>query len=245
METDILTRMDIVVADCGSANPFEIIDYLGAEIVPMQSRVIGYVRRLKGTNWVGINTTLPEHQQLLTAMHECGHLIKHINNAEFGVMHQETALFTTRQGLHDKTLSTQEKEANLVAADFIIPTDDILELIGYGNTTVDLYVEKQNALTDASQRYLQLKSIYNCMSTSAAQKKRIIAYAKSVQKLQAELSELQREITDCGFCRSLDEISCSIGFDVDFVQYKLEALKTRGYDLPDIELKAYDKMFRW
>ena len=110
---------------------------------------------------------------------------------------------------------------------------------------MDLYVEKQNALTDASQRYLQLKSIYNCMSTSAAQKKRIIAYAKNIQKLQAELSELQREITDCGFCRSLDEISCSIGFDVDFVQYKLEALKTRGYDLPDIELKAYDKMFRW
>lgn len=244
MNTDILTRMDIVVADCGSSDPFDIIEYLGATYVPLCSTVIGYVRRVKGYNWVGINELLPEKRMLLAGRHEVAHLIGHLDSSDFG-NHQETALFTTKQGFYDKSLSYQEKEANLVAADFTIPTHDFLDLIGYYDKTVRELVNKQNELDEAVKSYEQLRSIYSYMSISDSQKKRLAAYYKKVQQLRADVEEIQCDISNSGYCRTNSEIARALDFDEDFIVYKAEALRTRGYDLPQLELQRFDKMLRW
>lgn len=235
-------RMDIVVADCGSSDPFDIIEYLGATYVPLYSTLIGYVRRVKGYNWVGINELLPEKRILLAGRHEVAHLIGHLDNSEFG-NHQESALFTTKQGLYDKTLSYQEKEANLVAADFTIPTHEFLELIGYYDTTIRELVAKQAELDEAVKNYDQLRSIYSYMTISDSQKKRLAAYYKKVQQLRADVQEIQCDVS--GYCRTVSEIARELDFDEDFIVYKAEALRTRGYDLPPLELQSYDKMLRW
>lgn len=244
MNTDILARMDIVVADCGSSDPFDIIEYLGATYVPLYSSVIGYVRRLKGYNWVGINALLPEKRRLLAGRHEVTHLIGHLDTSEFG-SHQETALFTTKQGLYDKTLSYQEKEANLVAADFTIPTQDFLDLIGYYDSTVKELVEKQKELNEVTKSYEQLRSIYSYMTISDSQKKRLTAYNKKMQQLRADVDEIQCDISASGYCRTNAEIARELDFDEDFIIYKAEALRMRGYDLPLLELQRFDKMLRW
>ena len=244
MNTDILTRMDIVVEDCGSSNPFDIIEYLGAQYIPLYSSVIGYVRRLKGFNWVGINALLPEKQILLAGMHECAHLIGHLDTMEFG-NHQETALFTTKQGLYDRELSIQEKEANLVGADFNINTDEFLQLIGYGDKTVKELIEKQNELEDTINRCEQLKSIYCCKTISDSQRKRLAAYAKQIQKLRGIVQEMQGDISSSGYTLTMSEIARKLDYDEDFIVYKAEALRIRGFELPQLELQRYNKMFRW
>lgn len=244
MNTDILTRMDIVVEDCGSSNPFDIIEYLGAQYVPLYSSVIGYVRRLKGFNWVGINALLPEKLILLAGMHECAHLVGHLDNREFG-NHQETALFTTKQGLYDRGLSLQEKEANLVGADFNISTDEFLQLIGYGDKTVKELIEKQNELNIIIKSYEQLKSIYCCKTISDSQRKRLAAYAKQIQQLRGIVQEMQGDISASGYCRTIPEIAKMLDYDEDFIVYKAEALRIRGYELPPFELQRFDRMMRW
>ena len=244
MNTDILTRMDIVVEDCGSSDPFDIIDYLGANYVPLHSSVIGYVRRLKGFNWVGINADLPKKKILLAGRHECAHLVGHLDSKEFQG-HQETSLFTTKQGLYDRELSTQEKEANLVAAEFTIPTRDFLNLIGYGDGTITELIEKQAELKEAIKNYEQLRSIYSFMTISDSQRKRLASYYRKMQQLKSTVQEIQDEISCSGYCRSIPEIARELGYDEDFIEYKAEALRVRGYDLPALELTSYDKMFRW
>lgn len=244
MNTDILTRMDIVVEDCGSSNPFDIIEYLGAIHVPLYSSVIGYVKRLRGFNWVGINATLPENQKILTGMHECAHLVGHLDANGFG-SHQETSLFTTKQGLYDKSLCIQEKEANLVGAEFTIQTKPFLDLIGYGSQAVTELVATQNKLDEAVHDYEQMRSSYSHMTISDFQRKRLNAYAKKIQQLKGIVQEMQGDIASAGYCRSIPEIAQELNFDEDFIVYKAEALRIRGYELPPFELQRYDKMMRW
>lgn len=124
---------------CGSQNPFDIANSLDiqVQIGPMGSRC-GCYMFLKNHRCIFLNENLPEHETNLVMAHELGHAILH---------RKENCYF-----IRNKTLllnSKNEVEANIFAAELLIPDEVILEnyhltteqfsrLIGYEKSLVEL-----------------------------------------------------------------------------------------------------------
>ena len=128
MEKDISRIVNYYVKQCGSRDPFDIAEYLKVEmqIGPLGSRC-GCYMYLKRHRCIFINDNLSESDKRLVAAHELGHAILHQHeNCYF--MRNYTLLLTSKI----------EREANLFAADLLIPDEAIIEAIDRGYTVRQL-----------------------------------------------------------------------------------------------------------
>ena len=215
---DIFQNMDALIQNAGTVDPLELLDFLGTQVVPMYGSVIGYVASFKHGVFVGYNTRQPRASQKFTLMHECTHVIRHIPTGSFSSQHQEMALFTI-----DKNIAVEEREANLCAAEYTIPTGDILELVGYHNTSVREYCRLKRYLDELSSAYPPPR--------------------KQLRKLSLDLKDLNLEIASSQCIHTNEQIARLLHYNEAFIYYKLEALRLRGYDIPQLELPDSHAVF--
>lgn len=117
-----------LVKRCGTRDPFRIAQELGIEVLfcPDFGPLKGMYRVIKRNRFIFINEDLNEQMQGIVCAHELGHDQLHRNLAK-GKGLQEFMLYDMA--------TKPEYEANVVAAEILLDTDEVLEYIyGYGYT---------------------------------------------------------------------------------------------------------------
>ena len=117
-----------LVKRCGTRDPFSIARQLGIEVLFCEDfgPLKGMYRVIKRSRFIFINENLSGRMQRIVCAHELGHDQLHRNLAK-GSAIQEFMLY-------DMT-TKPEYEANIVAAEILLDTDEILEYIyDYGYT---------------------------------------------------------------------------------------------------------------
>lgn len=111
-----------LVKRCNSRNPFEIAENIGVKLmfVNDMQKLKGAYRIIKRNRWIFINSNLPIETQKIVCAHELGHDQLHRPYAKGdGLLEFELYNMANRR----------EYEANVVAAEILLPNKDILELI--------------------------------------------------------------------------------------------------------------------
>ncbi|MCD7957303.1 MAG: ImmA/IrrE family metallo-endopeptidase [Lachnospiraceae bacterium] len=216
---NIFQTMDDLIETTGTSDPTELLYALGVKrIEPLYSSVIAYVSRYKNSMVVGVNVKMPETDQLFSLMHECEHVADHIPSGAMEANHQETAFFTM-----DKNIAVEEREANLCAAEYLIPTKDVLELTGYNCSTVREYRELKQEIESLARSYQPS--------------------ARALKQKCSELEELEIEMSECQCIHTKKQIARILGYRTAYIAYKIEALRIRGYDIPELELPDSQHVF--
>ncbi len=117
-----------LVRRCGTRDPFEIARQIGVEVLFCDgfNSMKGMYRVIKRNRFIFINRDLTPQMQRIVCAHELGHDQLHRNLAKTGAI-QEFMLY-------DMT-TKPEYEANVVAAEILLDTDEILDCIyKYGYT---------------------------------------------------------------------------------------------------------------
>lgn len=111
-----------LVKRCGTRNPFAIADDLGIKVMFCSNfgPLKGMYRVIKRNRFVFINSDLSKRMKQIVCAHEIGHDQLHRQLAQGGAI-QEFMLY-------DMTLRP-EYEANVVAADILMDTNELLEYI--------------------------------------------------------------------------------------------------------------------
>ena len=243
LDTNVLEQMDALVARAGTSDPYELADFLRVLIHDITSnKLIAFVIRKSGITCIGLNGRLNFAKKMVILMHELAHVAFHIDFLkDFGTCYGERSVF---QNLKDKSIVRQEYEANVVAADFNLPTDEVLEMLGYNNAALREYRRFLAAFERHRQEYEQFLSstIFTTQSRWARQK--LFDWRKRMKDWQDELEEMQHDLTYCGDFMTTAEIAKEFGLPRSIVDYKLEALRLRGYDLDSVELVNYKQVFR-
>ena len=103
----------------GTRDPFELLSAMHVKVHVYfdLTTTKGFTRYCLRQFFVGINGNLPESEQRIVAAHELGHIVLHAGEL------RTAPLFDT--AVYDKRSST-EYEANLFAADLLLPDAEVL-----------------------------------------------------------------------------------------------------------------------
>ena len=118
-----------LVRRCGTRDPFEIARQLGVEVLFCQDfgSMKGMYRVVKRTRFIFLNRDLTPQMQRIVCAHELGHDQLHRDLAKNGAL-QEFMLY-------DMT-TKPEYEANIVAAETLLDTDEVLDYVyNFGYTS--------------------------------------------------------------------------------------------------------------
>ena len=240
-------KIDKIIKKIGSDNPEEVAAYLGYEIIMLSSNLVGYITRIKNLTLIGTNTRLSPIKRKFVQWHEIGHGISgHFNEIDFTKStgyHLDQTLFDSNQQLNSKTISRYEREANLIAAEYCIDSEKILEMTGYNNSVIQQFQVLKETQQQLRQEYERLLFTAQPSNLSESQKIRLNEYKNELAKLDEKERELDSEISDLGIM-SISEIARYLHTSSIIVEYKLEAMRLRGYKIEGIELAAYNKVFK-
>lgn len=243
----IFNKIDKIIKKIGSDNPEEVAAYLDYEVIPLISSIVGYIAKIKNQTIIGVNSKLSHVKRKFDLWHEIGHgILGHLNESDFtgfGNYHLDQTLFAPNQQLNSKTISRHEREANLIAAEYSIDTTKVLEMTGYNNSVIKQFRSLKNTQQQLRQEYEKLLFAVNSKSCSETQKIRLVEYKNELAKLDEKKQELGAEISECG-TSSIPEIARCLNTSSIIVEYKLEALRIRGYNIEGIELATYNKVFK-
>ena len=111
-----------LVKRCGTRDPFSIARQLGIEVLFCENfgPLKGMYRVIKRSRFIFINENLSGRMQRIVCAHELGHDQLHRNLAQANCLHEFM--------LYDMT-TRPEYEANIVAAEILIDTDELLDYI--------------------------------------------------------------------------------------------------------------------
>ena len=111
-----------LVKRCGTRDPFRIAKELGIEVLFCEDfgSLKGMYRVIKRNRFIFINKDLSHQMQRIVCAHELGHDQLHRNLAKGNAL-QEFMLY-------DMT-TKPEYEANIVAAEILLDTDEVLEYV--------------------------------------------------------------------------------------------------------------------
>ncbi|MDD5923760.1 MAG: ImmA/IrrE family metallo-endopeptidase [Clostridia bacterium] len=118
-----------LVKRCGTRDPFSIAQELGIEVLFCSGfgSLKGMYRVIKRNRFIFINEDLSEQMQRIVCAHEIGHDQLHRNLAKGNAL-QEFMLYDMA--------TKPEYEANIIAAEILLDTDEVLEYIyQYGYTS--------------------------------------------------------------------------------------------------------------
>lgn len=244
MEDDIFSVTDAAIAKAGgSHDPVEVADANGILVAkPLTGTITGMSMRFSYLGSIAVNGKLDTFWRMFAYWHELGHVFrKHVDDPVFN-FHQDVGVFT--QPVDSRTIPRQEKEANLISAEYNIPTDDVLELIGYNNRAMRDYRDLKKRENEMAAAYDRLRFSTYSENPSAMMKYRLAEYRRVLQQLEEKRRDLESEMCTMNCVKSLSEIAGELGANEVIIRYKLEALRLRGYDIDVQELERYDQVFK-
>ena len=253
LKAEYLDQMDRIAEKAGTREPDDVLDSMGCIFMDPGSSVDGFVSRRKGTTYYGVSRNLTGRKYDFGVMHEGFHIVcRHLDLPGFltgaAPSHVDgTGSFTDSGFFTDcRRIAGTERDANIGAADFIIDTETILEMLGYDNADVAAYRKSTASFEQALRDY---NRHFNLVRDSGSGESRIRRMQDFRQKLTAMYGELQKQAQDIcnsGVCLAKNAIAREFGVPEFIIDYKLEALLLRNYRITAVELPPFDKVFsRW
>ena len=122
---EIIRRVEKLLAKYNTRDPYKLARQCGIELIVKELGALkGFYKVIYRNPFVFLNKSLPRSTARLVCAHELGHHFLHREFAAFGF--EETSLFSPA--------SRREYEANLFAAELLIPDEEIEEQLAYGYT---------------------------------------------------------------------------------------------------------------
>lgn len=245
MDEDIFSATDAAIAKAnGSKDPEVIADYHRSRLLigsPLEGSIVGMSFRCATLGVISVNRDLDTVWRKFAYWHELAHVFrKHIDEPGFGY-HQDRGLFSVAMDNH--TISRQEREANIISAEYNLDTDAILELIGYYSRTMQNYRKLRKKQDEMAQAYDNLRFSTNASNPSNILRYRLAEYQRTLRLLNEKRYDLESEMVAMNCVRSLSDIAAELGTNVVILKYKLEAMRIRGFDIDVQELERYDQVF--
>jgi Zn-dependent peptidase ImmA (M78 family) len=121
MINDIIKRAEYLIRQCDTRDPFRIAREIGVQIeFDDLGHLKGMYNVIKRNRFAVINSNLNTYLQKLVCAHELGH----------DQFHRQLARDTWLQEFMIYNMKTRpEYEANIFAAELLLPDDDILEMV--------------------------------------------------------------------------------------------------------------------
>ena len=141
-----------IVKRCGNRDPFAIAENLGIEVIYCNhfGPLKGMYRVVKRCRFIFITNALSERMQKIVCAHEIGHDQLHRHLAKGGAIREFM--------LYDMTIRP-EYEANVVAADMLLDTEEILEYIYEDHYSVEQITKAMG--TDQNLVALKIECLVN------------------------------------------------------------------------------------
>lgn len=245
MTISALNKLESISANINSRDPRAIAEHLGIRLVNACGSLIAFVTIVKGLTFIAVNPRLSAKKYDYALSHELGHVVcKHLNAPGFlgNGVHQETSLMSIP--LYASTLCEQEKEANLIAADFMLDTRTVLEMVGYENRSVAQYRELRAKLREVQGDYESTLFSVTGRDISASLRRRLVDTRRLFQRTSSELKAIEQELQQMDCCLTIPEMAQELRVSSVIMEYKLEALRIRGYDVDPVELASYSQIFK-
>lgn len=122
----IAALADSIVKKYGTRNPYEIADSLGITILRCPfSKQKGVYKIIKRNRFIFLNDSLDEEMEKIVLLHEIGHDRLHRYEATQKGSFQEFSIFNMGK-------DRLEYEANIFAAQILLPDDEVLDYIKLG-----------------------------------------------------------------------------------------------------------------
>lgn len=243
MEDDIFSATDAAVAKANGSRDPEVVAATNNILImePLSGSIIGMSMRFSYLGAVSVNRNLDTIWRLFTLWHELGHVFReHVDEPTFN-FHRDVGVFS--QPVDSRSISRQEKEANLISAEYNICTDDVLELIGYENRVMQYYRRLKRKQEETAQAYDSLRFSVNHENLSAMMCYRLAEYRRVLRDLNEKRMDLESEMVAINCVNSFSEIAGELGTSEIILKYKLKAMRS-GYDIDVDELKRYDQVFK-
>ena len=245
MDEEIFAATDAAIAKAkGSRDPEVVADYHRSSILigtPLAGTIIGMSFRCSTLGVVSVNRNLDTVWRMFAYWHELAHVFrKHIDEPTFG-MHQDRGLFTAPVDSH--SISRQEREANIISAEYNLVTDEVLELIGYNNRTMQDYRKLKHYHDQLSRAYDALRFSTFGEAPSNTVKYRMAEYRRALRELDEKRCDLESDLAAMNCVKSFSEIAGELKTSEVILKYKLEAMRIRGFDIDISELERYDQVF--
>ncbi len=242
MKIEYLNKMERIVKKAGSKDPDDVLEYMGYEYIDPGDNISGFITRRKNIIYYGVNRNLSEAKYAFGSYHEAFHgICGHLDIPGFMANGMHTDSFSVR-----RFVAWMENDANIGASDVLIDTSEFLEMTGYDNDDVQGYLQSLESFDRAVGDY---KRHYEYVVTRNSPEKRIRrmnAYRKELDRMYEELQEQARDIANSGCCLTKNQIAREFGVPVYIIDYKYKAMEVRNYDVPQIEMPSFDKVFsRW
>ena len=244
MDSTIFKATDAAINKAkGSKDPDVVANSNGIMIGdPLSGSIVGMAMRFSYLGAVAVNGHLDEAWHLFTLWHEIAHVLRnHVDDPAFN-FHNDYGIFT--QSFDSRTISRQEREANLISAEYNIDTESVLELIGYHNRTMQDYRRLKKYQDQLSQAYDSLRFSTFGEHPSNSIKYRMAEYRRALRELNEKRYDLESDLSAMNCVYSISEIASNLGTNEIIMKYKFEAMRIRGYDIDVQELEKYNKVFR-
>ena len=233
MEDDIFAATDAAIARAnGSTDPEVVVEFNRSKVFvgsPLIGSIIGMSFRYSTLGVISVNRNLDLVWRMFAYWHELAHVFRgHIDDPGFGY-HQDRGLFSVP--VDSRAISRQEREANIISAEYNISTEDVLDLISYENQTMKDYRELKRKQEETARAYDKLR--FSADSTA------MIRY-----RLDEKRQDLESEMVSMNCVKSISEIAGELNTSEVILKYKLEAMRLRGYDIDVAELERYDQVFK-
>ena len=245
MRIEVLKKMDRIAKAAASRDPDDLLAYMGYVFIDPGNSVDGFIMRRKGTTYYGVSRNLTGKKYDFGVMHEgfhglCGHL-------DFPGFLNGAGAHTDIGSFSDFHLvASTERDANIGAADFVVDTEAVLDMMGYDNADVVAYRASVESFEQAVRDYKRHYSIVRLNGSPEGRVRRLEAYQQELARMYEELQEQARDIRHGGCCLTKGEMAQEACVPAYIIDFKLEALEVRGYDVSGIELPTFDKVFsRW
>ena len=139
MEDDIFSLVKKKIKDAGTTDPREIALYYNIMVIELRGSIAGYASMYEDiVPVIGLNVRLSGFWYLFGGYHELTHVfsgdIKH-TGLKGGLMDSGYA----QKEVDDRSIPRHEKMANLVAADLTVSDEEVIEITGYNNPSVQSY----------------------------------------------------------------------------------------------------------
>ena len=141
-----------IVKRCGTREPFSVADELGIKVLFCDNfgPLKGMYRVIKRNRFIFINQNLSDQMQRIVCAHEIGHDQLHRHLAKGGAIREFM--------LYDMSLRP-EYEANVVAADMLLDTEELLEHIYRDHFSVEQIAKAMG--TDENLVALKMECLSN------------------------------------------------------------------------------------
>ena len=243
MDEDIFSIVKNKVTEAGTSDPREVAEHHGILVIDLKGSIAGYAALYENiVPAMGLNVRLKGFWYRFGGFHELTHVFSDdIRHPGFRNGHADS--WYCQNEVDDLSVPRHERIANLVAADLTVPDDDVIEIIGYNNPSMQSYRRLKAYQNELIKEFDNLRCSFNYSDPSTFLKAQVQDLKKKIAGVSEAISDMESELVYSNCCRTFSEMAAELGVTERILRYKLEAMRLQGMDIDRQELERYDRMF--